>query len=153
MRPYLNQQKFQITVDLHFSEVMRQCALVKRKGQKRTWINEEMISSYSQLHEAGYAHSIEVWEAGNLVGGLYGLALGRVFFGESMFSLASNASKYATIHLCQLLVKKEFEIIDCQQKTDHMMRFGAEMMGKKEFFDILQFNRFLPDQIGKWKIT
>jgi leucyl/phenylalanyl-tRNA--protein transferase len=105
-----------------------------------TWINSDMIDSYTQLHRQGYAHSVEVWENDLLVGGLYGLAIGKIFNGESMFSIANNASKYGFISLVRLLKKRNFWIIDCQQKTQHLMSMGAETISKEIFWQYLTKN-------------
>ena len=117
MRPYFNQQKYRATYDQAFGEVIRACGTVDRRGQESTWITEDMIEAYEELHAAGFAHSVEVWKDDELVGGLYGVAIGRVFFGESMFAKASNASKFGFITLVQDLTKWGFQLIDCQQET------------------------------------
>jgi leucyl/phenylalanyl-tRNA--protein transferase len=123
---------------------------VDRDDQERTWITPELIKSFGQLHEKGYAHSVEVWQDEELVGGLYGLAIGKIFFGESMFTKASNASKFALIALCKFLHQKGFEVIDCQQETAHLMSMGAELISKEGFFERLKKNLLLPDNNGKW---
>ena len=152
MRPYLNQNSFQITTDRCFEEVMISCRENKRKGQRTTWISDEMIKAYCQLHENGYAHSVEVWKEEKLVGGLYGIALGKIFYGESMFTKVSNASKYGFIKLTEFLIEKEYKLIDCQQKTEHMMSLGAEMMDKEVFYKLLKANMLCSDNNGKWNI-
>ena len=129
--------QFDFTVDKAFADVIRLCALVKRPRQDGTWIVPEMLQAYTDMHRAGYAHSIEVWENGKLVGGLYGIILGRIFFGESMFHLRPNASKAALVWWVHKLRSLDFMIIDCQQATEHMLRFGAQLMDRKEFIRIL----------------
>jgi leucyl/phenylalanyl-tRNA--protein transferase len=121
----LRSGKFQVTFDSCFSEVIGQCALVPREGQGGTWLNPEMQEAYTQLHSQGFAHSVEVWQEEKLVGGLYGIALGGAFFGESMFSLVSDASKVAFRALSDVLGGRGYDFIDCQMKTDHLVRMGA----------------------------
>jgi len=140
MRSYFNQKKFTITYNQCFSEVMKSCAKQNRKGQDSTWINDEMLNAYIEFHKKGYAHSVEVWKDEELVGGLYGIAIGKMFFGESMFAKASNASKFALISLCRHLDKNGFHIIDCQQQTAHLMSMGAEMITKEDFYHIIVEN-------------
>ena len=137
MRPYFNQQKFTVTYDQAFSRVMQACAAVPRTGQYGTWITEEMLAAYAELHRAGFAHSVEVWRGEELVGGLYGIALGKVFFGESMFTRASNASKFGFISLVHRLRERGFQLIDCQQETRHLASLGAEAIPRQAFLDHL----------------
>lgn len=139
MRPYFNKKKFTISLDHCFERVMRACQLSSRKGQGgETWITEEMISAYVRLHELGFAHSVEVWKEKELVGGLYGLALGNCFFGESMFTTVSNASKFGFISIVRILQAKGFVIIDCQQETHHLGSLGARPIERKIFLDTLK---------------
>lgn len=126
---------FEVTVNLDFENVIRNCAAVPREGQDGTWITDEMQSAYVKLHQKGLAHSIEVWQQGQLVGGLYGVKINKVFCGESMFSLVSNASKTALIYLCQNM---GFELIDCQLPNEHLMSLGAEMISREAYLEILQ---------------
>lgn len=128
---------FKIHINKSFGAVIRACAMVERPGQKSTWITEEMIAAYQELHLAGFAHSVESWLNGRLVGGLYGVALGKVFFGESMFYLVSNASKVALASLIAILKKKQYLLLDCQQMTAHMAKFGARDISRKDFLAIL----------------
>lgn len=137
MKPLLRKSAFDFRVDTAFEEVMRCCQLSPRPGQDGTWITEEVIAGYTALHRMGHAHSAEAWQNGQLVGGLYGVRLGRVFFGESMFSFASNSSKYAFINWVQLLQSQGVEMIDCQVPTDHLMRLGAELISRKVFLEKL----------------
>ena len=128
----LRQQTFTVTTDRCFQAVMRNCAN-PRPGQNGTWISDEMINAYCRLHEAGYAHSVEVWHDEALVGGLYGIAIGPVFFGESMFSRTSNASKVAFIHLVTGLRHAGFHMIDCQVYTQHLASLGATEISREAF--------------------
>lgn len=150
MHVLLRKEPFQITCDTMFHRVITQCRSIPRKGQRGTWIQPEMVEAYTLLHEAGYAHSVEVWQDENLVGGLYGVAMGRVFFGESMFSLVSNASKYALIMLAKMLEKMGFLSIDCQENTPHIRSMGAQLIPAAQFHDILFKNRLIHFQPGKW---
>ncbi len=120
-----------------FSTVIESCA-ADRVGHEGTWITDEMIEAYSSLHAQGWAHSVEVWRDDALIGGLYGLVIGKAFFGESMFSLASNASKIAMWALCDLLVHQEFEILDCQVVSPHLASLGATLMPRAEFGALLE---------------
>lgn len=141
MRPYFNQQKYRATYDQAFSEVIKACSAVPRRGQDSTWITDDMIAAYEELHAAGFAHSVEVWQGEELVGGLYGIALGRVFFGESMFAKATNASKFGFISLVRNLNQWGFQLIDCQQETSHLASLGAELISRQAFLDILTENQ------------
>ena len=140
MHSYFNQAKFSVTYNKDFELVMRSCANVSRAGNDGTWISEEMVEAYSQLHKLGFAHSVEVWKEGELVGGLYGVAFGKVFFGESMFTRISNASKFAFISLVRILKEKEFYLIDCQQETKHLISLGARSIPRTEFQEYLDMN-------------
>jgi len=137
MRPLLKRNEFNFRRDTAFDSVIRSCATVYRSGENGTWIQEEMIRAYGQLHELGFAHSAEAWKDGELVGGLYGVRLGNVFFGESMFSRKSNASKFAFIKLVQALQEEGVRVIDCQMQTEHLERFGACYIPRKQFLDLL----------------
>jgi leucyl/phenylalanyl-tRNA---protein transferase len=141
MRPLFNSKKFTVTYNTHFEEIMRECRDNERNGQAGgSWINDEMIASYSMLNEWGFAHSVEVWEDGVLVGGLYGIAIGQIFFGESMFTKVSNASKYGFISLVEELKKRDFKLIDCQQETQHLTSLGGQMMSRKDFMAVVRAN-------------
>ncbi len=152
MRPYFNQGKYTISMDHAFEEVMQNCAKTPRKNQKGTWISTDMIEAYTRLHRMGYAHSVEVWEGEKLVGGLYGIALGKIFFGESMFSKKSNASKFGFILLTLQLRQQGYRLIDCQQETPYMISLGAESISRKQFLQLLEENVTHPTQRGKWKV-
>lgn len=137
MRPLFNQQKYRVTFDTNFEAVMRACQSIYRPGQRGSWITEEMIAAYTNLHHKGLAHSVEVWEGKTLVGGLYGIALGHCFFGESMFAFKSNASKFGFITLVLLLRSKGFTLVDCQQETRHLGSMGAQLVPRTTFLDLL----------------
>lgn len=137
MHKVMKRNCFRFTVNTCFYDVITACSTSFRAGQNGTWIVPDMVRAYCRLHEAGIAHSIEVWQGHTLVGGLYGIALGRAFFGESMFYDVPNASKAAIIWLIQRLAELEFQIVDCQQETEHMLRFGAECIARNKFISIL----------------
>jgi len=132
----LKKSDYQIRADHRFSEVMQACA-APRKGQAGTWIHPEMIAAYTTLHEMKFAHSVEMWVDGELVGGLYGIALGQIFFGESMFSRAPNASKIAFVHLVKQVQEWGFGLIDCQVKTNHLASLGAREIPRAAFAQYL----------------
>jgi leucyl/phenylalanyl-tRNA--protein transferase len=134
MRQVLRADMFRITADTCFGQVIRACSESPRKNQEGTWIVEEMIEAYTRMHKLGYAHSVEVWEDEHLVGGLYGVQVGHVFCGESMFSRVSNASKAALIYLCQT---GKYRLIDCQVHTEHLESMGAEMIGRAAYMRML----------------
>lgn len=132
LRKTVNKNQFKIYFDRHFNQVMHACA-EPRSGQPGTWIHPEMITAYNELHQMGYAHSVEVLMDDSLVGGLYGVALGKVFFGESMFSKVTDASKVAFVYLVKQLQSRGFELIDCQVKTTHLASLGAREIPRAEF--------------------
>ncbi len=138
MRQVLNKGRFRATFDRQFRAVMTHCRDAKRRGQDGTWITADMIKAYGSLHDAGHAHSVEVLEGDKLVGGLYGVAVGGCFTGESMFALVPNASKFALIQLAGKLVSLGFDLIDCQVPTPHLMSLGAEEMPRKAFIRRLE---------------
>ena len=148
----LRKGTFQFTMDQRFREVITSCAAPRTKQNGSTWINREMIEAYCRLHELGYAHSVECWRDGTLAGGLYGVAMGGVFFGESMFSRVSNSSKAALAVLARKLAEWRFEFIDCQMKTAHLVSLGAKEIGGGEFFKRLQDAVLKTDQRGKWHL-
>ena len=135
MRQVLRPGKFTVTADTCFNEVITACSTVPREGQDGTWITDDMKAAYNQLHAEGYAHSVEVWQDQELAGGIYGVQVGSVFCGESMFSRVSNASKTALIHLCQ---SGQFELIDCQVHTEHLESMGARMISREQYMAVLQ---------------
>ncbi len=137
-RQILRKNIFEITFNKAFETVIRACATEKRKGEKGTWINEEMIDAYIQLQKINKAISVEVWQEKKIVGGLYGVDLGNVFCGESMFSLVSNASKIGFIHLVKKLEKENYKLIDCQVYTEHLESLGAELINRELFLKYLK---------------
>ena len=150
MRSYFNQNKFRCTFDHAFDHVILACQRIKRQGQYGTWITEDMKSAYKTLHRLGVAHSVEVWNDDMLVGGLYGLSIGKMFFGESMFALESNASKFGFISLIKTLKAKGYFLIDCQQETKHLKSLGARGIPRNEFLDFLARNRKEDNHFDSW---
>jgi leucyl/phenylalanyl-tRNA--protein transferase len=138
MKPLLNRQAFSFTTNTAFAEVIHHCKNSHRPGQDGTWITDEVEKAYIKMHELGYAHSAEVWKDGQLAGGLYGIRLGKVFFGESMFSKVSNASRFAFIKYTNQLRQEGVSLIDCQVYTEYLESLGARMIPGKEFDDLLQ---------------
>ncbi len=128
---------YEITLDRAFGDVIRGCAAAPRDRQKGTWITDDMISAYTSLHQLGFAHSVEAWQDGALVGGLYGVSLGTAFFGESMFSRQSDASKVALVHLVRQLELWGFAMVDCQVRNDHLASLGAEQWPRERFLAAL----------------
>jgi len=146
----LRSKKFTVTFDKHFSEVIAHCATIYREGQDASWIVDEIIEAYTRLHEEGFAHSVEVHYEGKLVGGLYGIAFGKAFFGESMFTLTTDASKVAFKALSDVLASKGYDFIDCQMKTDHMIGLGDEIIDRNEFLDMLEETIEKHTDLGSW---
>jgi leucyl/phenylalanyl-tRNA--protein transferase len=138
MKSFFSKTEFQFTVNKAFNEVIYNCKTVFRKEQDGTWINEDIVNAYTKLHKLGFAHSAEAWLDNELVGGLYGIRLGNIFFGESMFSKKTNASKFAFIHFCRQLRAQNIALIDCQVYTPHLESLGARMIERKTFISILQ---------------
>lgn len=145
MRPYFNQKKYRVTYDMEFERVIGYCQNIKREGQTDTWITKEMKAAYMLLHEEGVAHSVEVWDDNGLVGGLYGVSIGRIFSGESMFSLKSNASKFGFISLARKLQADGYWLIDCQQPNPYLASLGGENLDRKEYMDLIRKNVFEQD--------
>jgi len=151
MRSYFNQKKFEVTCDKNFRQVIKSCQSKKRKGQSHgTWISEDMIEAYCNLHEKGYAHSVEVWEEDQLIGGLYGVAIGKVFFGESMFAHKSNASKFGFITLVKKLEQEGYWLVDCQQHTSHLESLGGRPISRDTFLGYMQRNQFQDNNPCRW---
>jgi leucyl/phenylalanyl-tRNA--protein transferase len=136
LRKVLKQQRFELRADTAFRAVMEGCA-EPRDGQSGTWISPPVIDAYTRLHRMGHAHSIEAWRDGRLAGGLYGIAIGRMFFGESMFAREDDASKVALVHLATIMKRREMPLIDCQQETPHLTRFGARPISRRRFAEWL----------------
>jgi leucyl/phenylalanyl-tRNA--protein transferase len=132
LRKRLKKEAFMITIDRAFGRVLDGCA-APRPGDSGTWLSQHMRRAYTALHQAGFAHSIEVWMDGELAGGVYGVALGRMFFGESMFTVRTDASKIAMVRLAAQLERWQFPLIDCQLETDHLVSLGAEAMPRRRF--------------------
>ena len=137
MEALIKKKHFHFTTNTCFAEVIRSCKQLQRKGQDGTWITDELEMNFIELHKLGFAHSAEAWLDGELVGGLYGIRMGKLFFGESMFSKQSNASKFAFIRFMRELKKENVFLIDCQVYTEHLESLGARMIGRKDFIDIL----------------
>lgn len=146
----LRNKPWQVTLDTRFDEVIEACAATPRPGQDGTWISAEMRAAYCRLHDLGYAHSVEVAIDGQLAGGLYGIAIGRAFYGESMFSWRSDASKVALAHLCRFLAAHEFGIIDCQMKTSHLASLGARPIPRRDFVAELARLTTADGPAGRW---
>ena len=138
MQKVIRSGKFRLSWNTQFEKVIDACAVIKRKDQGGTWITPEMKKAYISLHELGFAKSVEVWEGDLLVGGLYGIDLGHVFCGESMFSRSSNASKFAFIHMVKTLEEQNYKLIDCQVYTAHLESLGAEEIPRKDFIEMLK---------------
>ncbi|MCI0514673.1 leucyl/phenylalanyl-tRNA--protein transferase [candidate division KSB1 bacterium] len=150
LQKVLRRRKFEIRIDSEFAQVIQHCASSRRKGEHGTWITPEMQTAYVRLHELGFAHSVESWRESKLMGGLYGVSLGRAFFGESMFSQVANASKVALVALSRLLQGWEFHFIDCQIITPHLLSLGAKEVTRQEFLRRLQVSQEYPAFRGNW---
>ncbi len=150
LRRTLKSGKFEVRIDTNFREVMLHCAGTPRKHQDGTWIQDEMVDAYCGMHELGIAHSFESYQDGELVGGLYGIAIGQVFFGESMFHTVTDASKVAFYRLHQFLQEHGFKLIDCQQETGHLMSLGAYTIPRKDFINELKTWTKEATLVGKW---
>ena len=146
----VRKQPYELRLDTAFERVIRACASTERPDQLGTWITPEMIDAYSELHREGFAHSVEAWHEGELVGGLYGISLGAAFFGESMFSLASDASKIAFVALVRQLEAWGFEFVDCQLENDHVMRFGTQLWSRDRYLVALAAALEQPTRAGPW---
>ena len=138
MQQLLKRNAFDFTINKAFAAVINNCKTTPRKDQEGTWITDEVKAAYIRLHQLGYAHSAEAWLNGTLVGGCYGIRMGQVFFGESMFSNAANASKYAFIRYVQQLQQENVALIDCQVYTAHLESLGAGMIPRDSFIQLLQ---------------
>lgn len=146
----IRQAPFRLTLDTAFRDVLEGCASVERQGQRGTWITPAMKAAYRELHQRGVAHSVEAWEDGRLVGGLYGVSLGAAFFGESMFARAPDASKIAFVALVSQLVRWKITLVDCQVYTDHLARFGASEWPRRRFLAALEKALEPPTRPGPW---
>lgn len=152
MRSAFNKSKFRVTFDTAFRDVMEGCRTTKDRGSdgENSWITPSFIEAYVELHNMGLCHSVEVWQDETLVGGLYGLSLGKIFFGESMFARVPNASKFGFICLVKLLERMDFLLIDCQQETNHLRSLGAQPISRDTFLDTLNANPFELTMTGSW---
>ncbi|MBK7860939.1 MAG: leucyl/phenylalanyl-tRNA--protein transferase [Archangiaceae bacterium] len=148
----LKRATYEVRLDTAFEQVIDHCAKTPREGQRGTWITREMRAAYVQLHRLGLAHSAEAWADGKLLGGLYGVSLGDVFFGESMFALAPDASKVAFVTLVRELIRWGLALIDCQQETAHLARFGAESWPRQRFVARVAELVTRPTRSGPWKL-
>jgi leucyl/phenylalanyl-tRNA--protein transferase len=152
LRKTLKSQAYKVTMDTCFRQVIEACAQPRAK-QSGTWILPELIEAYSQLHELGYAHSVETWYQGELVGGLYGVTTGRIFCGESMFSIRSDASKVALVILAKTLLQRHFLLIDCQMDSSHLRSLGCEFLDRAKFIELLIRYCDPGQNLGKWNIS
>lgn len=150
LKKVIKQGFFKVTMDLAFEAVINECARVRLDNHERTWIGEDMVRAYCNLHDAGFAHSVEVWQDESLAGGLYGLSLGRCFFGESMFTRITNASKVALVALVDYLEPLNFAFIDCQVTTAHLTRLGAREITRARYLKELAQALAVPARRGKW---
>ncbi len=150
MEQLIKKNTFTVTYDQKFKQVIKNCKTVKRKDQDETWIDENFINAYLKMHEKGLAHSVEVFENKKLVGGLYGVSMGTCFFGESMFSKVSNASKYAFIFLAKALQKRNFTMLDCQVYNPHLATLGAKNMDRNIYLDLLKIGLQNKTLLGNW---
>jgi len=147
----LRNKGFKVKFDNAFEKVITHCGNVPRPGQEGTWLTQEMKEAYMELHDMGFAHSVEVYFENELVGGLYGIAMGGGFFGESMFSLISNASRVSLYALSSLCVEKSYDFIDCQVETPHMIKWGAKTVERNDFLDLLEKTLEKDTDFGSWR--
>ena len=152
LRKVLKKKPFEVTFDQAFEQVLEGCSAA-RAYTDETWISDEMKMAYTRLHQEGYAHSVEAWQDGELVGGLYGVAIGKIFCGESMFTRVNDASKVAFVHLVEQLKTWDFKLIDCQVYTDYLASFGAQEIERAEFLDYLKWYGAASRLPGQWKIS
>jgi len=153
LKKIIKKDTFNVTMDLAFNEVIKQCAQVRLQKNQGTWIVKDMIDAYCNLHESGFAHSVEVWLQGDLVGGLYGVSLGKCFFGESMFTHISNASKVAFVALVKHLQALNFYLIDCQVTTPHLLKFGAREIPRARYLNELDKSLKPSTLKGQWSFA
>lgn len=137
VKSLIRKNYFTVTVNKNFAAVIENCKNLERSGQLGTWITNDLMHTFLELHKMGFAHSVEVWQEGELVGGLYGIKLGKIFFGESMFSKVSNASRFGFVQYVKQLQQEGIELIDCQVYTDYLASFGAEMIRAEKFAEMI----------------
>ncbi len=152
LRRTLNQGRFTVRFDTDFDRVIRHCAGMPRPNQNGTWIDDHIIEAYSRLHRRRIAHCVAVYQDGELCGGLYGLCLGRLFFGESMFSLKPGASKIGLYYLAQWTARRRFLLIDCQVRTEHLQRMGAVEVSRSRYLELLKEGLAYPDGRHRWQL-
>jgi len=152
LRKSIRRQTYEVRLDSNFESVIQACADAYREGQNGTWITRDMVDAYVELHELGFAHSAEAYQDDRLVGGLYGVSLGGAFFGESMFATRPDASKVAFAVLCRQLAEWDIQLIDCQVRTEHLERFGAEQWSRDQFLAALEIALEMPTRRGKWTL-
>ncbi|KPA18346.1 Leucyl/phenylalanyl-tRNA--protein transferase [Candidatus Magnetomorum sp. HK-1] len=150
LKKEMRKKKYRVTIDQAFSSVITECAKIRLQNGEETWITEPMKQAYLQLHLLGFAHSVETWIDDKLIGGLYGVSIGRSFFGESMFSKKSNASKIALVALVKFLQAYDFDILDCQVSTDHLINMGAENISRDLFLKLLDKSLTHNTLCGRW---
>lgn len=150
LRSTIRGQRFEVRVDTAFRDVISACASIKRAHEDGTWISPDVVNAYCALHERGYAHSIESWSEGAVVGGLYGVCLGRCFFGESMFARRADASKVALVRLVEILKERQVDLIDCQVTTEHLVSLGAREIPRSEFRRLIASRVDDPVNRGSW---
>jgi leucyl/phenylalanyl-tRNA--protein transferase len=150
LRRVLNRGEYHVTFDAAFERVIAACAATPRPGQEGTWLVPDMVKAYTGMHRLGLCHSVEAWKDGELAGGLYGIALGGAFYGESMFFHRPDASKVAFVTLVRHLARRGYLLVDCQQTTDHLLRFGAREMPRSRFLQLLGHALERPTERGKW---
>jgi leucyl/phenylalanyl-tRNA---protein transferase len=148
----IRQERFRVTSDAAFEQVIRRCAARARPGQRGTWITDDMIDAYIGLHGLGFAHSFEAWDGDDLAGGLYGVSLGAAFFGESMFADRTDASKVAFVRGVEWLRERGVRLVDCQVRTEHLVSLGAREVPRKEFLERLGAALDAPTMRGRWEI-
>ena len=150
LKKLIRSETYEVRFDTCFEDVIKRCSMTDRRGQDGTWITDEMIDAYLDLHKDGYAHSVETFQEGELVGGLYGVSLGGAFFGESMFFEASNASKVALYYLVEKLKSWNFDFIDSQVPNDHMKSMGGRELERVEFLQLLEDSLSKQTKLGNW---
>jgi leucyl/phenylalanyl-tRNA--protein transferase len=152
LRKIIKNEAFQVTMDRAFHRVIAECAQIRIENNEPTWIVDNMMEAYCRLHESGFAHSVETWYKGNLAGGLYGVSIGKCFFGESMFARVSNASKVALAKLVDHLERLLFQLVDCQVSTQHLKNMGAREISRDRFLSLLDKALQQPSMKGKWTL-